>query len=76
LDRAGRRHRANGDRVDRLIKTINEAVILDFVSDSASSLADFGLEEPFVSVTLAGSADSQGETLDLGAGEEAIYARW
>lgn len=76
LDRNGRGYRANGERVDRLIEMINGAEILDFVSDSASSLAEFGLEEPFLSLTLAGASDSEGETLDFGVTEEAIYARW
>lgn len=76
LHRAGKRVKANGERVDRLIKTITEADILDFVSDSASSLADYGLEDPLLSITLAGSPEAEGETLDFGTNEKAIFAHW
>jgi hypothetical protein len=76
VDRGGRWHRANGARVERLIETINRAQILDFAANSSSALGEFGLDEPFLSLTLASDMDARGETLDFGAGEEAIYACW
>jgi len=76
LLRSGRRARANRDRVDRLFKAINEHDILDFVSDSASSLGDFGLDTPFLRLGLSTGVDGPSETLLLGGKDQGIYAHW
>lgn len=52
LFRHGKLDPANGDRVARLFEALNTHPIRSFASDSAANLALYGLNEPFLTVTL------------------------
>ncbi len=46
---------ANAFRIDRLLQAVNREPILEFRSDSASRLEDFGLERPFLELSVTTS---------------------
>ena len=48
VHRHGEWEPANGDRVARVIETLNDTRILEFTSDSAADLAPYGLDRPFM----------------------------
>ncbi|MFZ4767431.1 MAG: DUF4340 domain-containing protein, partial [Roseimicrobium sp.] len=50
LSRFGKQEPANQQRVKKLFDTLNTAQVRDFLSDTASSLAPFGLEVPLLTV--------------------------
>jgi hypothetical protein len=50
LQRHGQWEPASGERVAKVISALNEAPVLEFVSDSASDLESYGLKTPLLTV--------------------------
>ena len=61
---------ANGNAVNRLIETINQSPVASFVSDTATDLARYGLEQP--SLKLVFSSYSSENTAEANAGETVL----
>ena len=56
LIRGSQNFRANKDRVDRLLGALNSETIVDYVSDAASQLEEFGLHRPLASISVTTSS--------------------
>jgi hypothetical protein len=61
---------ANGNTVNRLIETINQHSLVSFVSDTATDLARYGLDQP--SLKLVFSSYSSENTAEANAGETVL----
>ncbi len=58
---------ANGEEVRRLVSTLNEQLVTNFVADTASDLATYGLDHPSLQLTFSSFASEN--TAETGAGE-------
>lgn len=70
LRRHNRMEPANGDRVGKLFDALNTHKIRSFASDSAANLAAYGLDNPFLTVSLGGGPRVKGAKLLFGANAE------
>jgi Domain of unknown function (DUF4340) len=61
---------ANGNAVNRLIETINQSAVGNFISDTATDLARYGLDQP--SLKLVFSSYSSENTAEANAGETVL----
>jgi Domain of unknown function (DUF4340) len=61
---------ANGNAVNRLIETINQSAVANFISDTATDLARYGLDQP--SLKLVFSSYSSENTAEANAGETVL----
>ena len=61
---------ANGNAVNRLIETINQSTVANFISDTATDLARYGLDQP--SLKLVFSSYSSENTAEANAGETVL----
>ena len=61
---------ANGNAVNRLIETINQSTVVNFISDTATDLARYGLDQP--SLKLVFSSYSSENTAEANAGETVL----
>jgi|GEM_PF-2525453 len=76
LRRQERFELASPARLKRLFTAINEQEILDFASDSASSLTEFGLDNPALVVSFLSGPGGPGERLLLGGDRGRVFAHW
>ncbi|HYF36795.1 MAG TPA: DUF4340 domain-containing protein, partial [Prosthecobacter sp.] len=65
LERNGKLHPANGDRIGRFFEALNTQPILEFTADSASNLALYGLDAPILTASWKGG-DSKPSKLLIG----------
>ncbi len=56
LIRGSQNFRANKDKIDRLLGALNSENIVDYRSDSASQLEEFGLHRPLASISVTTSS--------------------
>ncbi len=61
---------ANGNTANRLIETINQSTVANFISDTATDLARYGLDQP--SLKLVFSSYSSENTAEANAGETVL----
>jgi len=61
---------ANADNISRLIQGINNGEVSDFVSDTATDLTKYGLDQPKLKITL--SSYSSENTAEANAGETVL----
>lgn len=61
---------ANGNAVNRLIETIDQSTVANFISDTATDLARYGLDQP--SLKLVFSSYSSENTAEANAGETVL----
>jgi len=75
LSRHGKLEPANSDRISILLEALNTHRIREFASDSASDLATYGLNRPFLSISWR-LADKTSEKLHFGQDTESnVYAK-
>jgi hypothetical protein len=76
LSRHGKLESANSDRISILLEALNTHRIREFASDSASDLAAYGLNRPFLSVSWR-LADKTFEKLHFGQDADSnVYAKY
>lgn len=59
LKRFNKLEPANGDRVSRLFEALNSHPIRSYASDSAANLSIYGLDKPFLTLTVADAQERQ-----------------
>lgn len=69
LKRHNKLEPANGDRISRLFEVLNTQPILSYASDSAANLSAYGLDKPFLTLTLA-DAEKRMASIIFGANAE------
>jgi hypothetical protein len=69
LKRFERLEPANGDRVSRLFEALNSHPIRSYASDSAANLSIYGLDKPFLTLTVA-DAEARALRILFGANAE------
>lgn len=74
LQRFGKEEPANQARIQRLLEGLNTATVMDFVSDSASNLEPYGLNQPFL--TLEWTVEGKTTTLMFGQGNQQVCAKY
>ncbi|RBP47796.1 uncharacterized protein DUF4340 [Roseimicrobium gellanilyticum] len=74
LQRFGKEEPANQARIQRLLEGINTANVVDFVTDAATNLDLYGLNQPFL--TLEWTVDGKTTSLLFGQANDQVCAKY